>query len=1128
MVVCGPACSTSQRGGPGGGGAVGTDRGTRRALEEIAARQASGARSALVVPPPPGIDPGSVAPIETEDQAARRGLEATATELAAVAPRAAPSPKPNELSRRTALHVYASGRLALLRGDLQAARNDLQTATRLDPDAVEPWEAYGEALLRSGQVGPAIESLSRAVERGSTDPLTLLTVARDAQQRGDHQRAAAVLVAMRNSPSMAGDLALPYVVSAMLGESLVKSGRLSAAQECLAVAADLPEQFNHPTRFREELADVYRHRADLWRAIGDVSCRLGRYEEAREAYDRAAGIPSLDPGATLARRVYADLRTGRGGAGALAVLDEMSSPDGRVEERHIPIIRYLVAHAPEVGPMLGRAIEEARSARSEPEAASIAGRRARAAAAAFPVRDPRPAREVLRRRLAECPTDEAAIGDLLGTYAGAESREVAAELSRLVERAPGTARSLADAALRQRSRTYGPLADALRSGRLSAAGRVLLSALAERAGDERAGFELEQAVQAGKGSPDAAAAVVSVAAALGRWDLAEQGIVVLSGTGNGDEWRTDWASQNWLARSLVQVQRFDEAWQCVSAAIAAEDRAASATVGAADLRLAADLAIATGHAREGEGYLRRAIEADPYVESPYLGLISLYAGGGALADQNRLFETIRAAREAIGSGRGLRLLRAQEMAGAGQLAQAEPELLDLAQDDPRDGAPIRVLIAIWDNQAKRGPGESPLPGRGRERMQAIADSDPGAPWPLLALARLEAHSDRQGAIEHLKAAVGAALPAEAETLSAGLEDLLRILGRADEADQHALARLRSGRPTIPNTVALAAVLARTGQVDEAGSVFSGRLPAGAMLDSQQLGALAEAVQSVARAAAPGAVTVARTLGAADPTPDPGLYRLWAQAIAQGGTPDDAIEFVRSAQARGMVEPVLTALLSGSRRADSRLTAAELAYTMGGVLVSRGSEADAIPLNELALTYDPEHAMAANDLGYTLLEQGRDLEKAERLLESAHRSLPEDANITDSIGWLRYKRGVLADETDAAGRVRQGAVSLLRRAVEQMSRNGDGTIIDHLGDALWASGNHEEAKNQWRVANRRAQELLSAANSRGSPDSPAAQRLKGLVDSTNKKQRAVLQGREPAIAPQLTTAAPEPSRPPGDR
>jgi len=104
----------------------------------------------------------------------------------------------------------------------------------------------------------------------------------------------------------------------------------------------------------------------------------------------------------------------------------------------------------------------------------------------------------------------------------------------------------------------------------------------------------------------------------------------------------------------------------------------------------------------------------------------------------------------------------------------------------------------------------------------------------------------------------------------------------------------------------------------------------------------------------------------------------------------------------------------------------------------------------ALTLEPEQPSVLNYLGYSLVEMGRKLAEAERMIRTAVEQRPEDGYIVDSLGWVYYRFGEF-DE----------AVRHLERAVEL--RPVDPVINDHFGDALWMVGRRIEARFQWRRA-----------------------------------------------------------------
>ena len=104
----------------------------------------------------------------------------------------------------------------------------------------------------------------------------------------------------------------------------------------------------------------------------------------------------------------------------------------------------------------------------------------------------------------------------------------------------------------------------------------------------------------------------------------------------------------------------------------------------------------------------------------------------------------------------------------------------------------------------------------------------------------------------------------------------------------------------------------------------------------------------------------------------------------------------------------------------------------------------------ALQLAPDQALVLNYLGYSWIDQGKNMKEGMKLIEKAVQLKPDDGYIVDSLGWAHYKQGNYKD-----------AVRYLERAVE--IRPEDPTLNDHLGDAFWQVGRFQEAKFQWSQA-----------------------------------------------------------------
>ena len=104
----------------------------------------------------------------------------------------------------------------------------------------------------------------------------------------------------------------------------------------------------------------------------------------------------------------------------------------------------------------------------------------------------------------------------------------------------------------------------------------------------------------------------------------------------------------------------------------------------------------------------------------------------------------------------------------------------------------------------------------------------------------------------------------------------------------------------------------------------------------------------------------------------------------------------------------------------------------------------------ALKLSPEQPEILNYLGYSWVDQGRNLPQAVAMLEKARALSPMDGYIVDSVGWAYYRLGRYAD----AAKTLEEAVLLVP---------GDPTINEHLGDAYWRVGRKLDAHFQWSHA-----------------------------------------------------------------
>ena len=175
---------------------------------------------------------------------------------------------------------------------------------------------------------------------------------------------------------------------------------------------------------------------------------------------------------------------------------------------------------------------------------------------------------------------------------------------------------------------------------------------------------------------------------------------------------------------------------------------------------------------------------------------------------------------------------------------------------------------------------------------------------------------------------------------------------------------------------------------------------------------------------------------------------------------------------------------------------DVLYLLSGLYLQNEQKGVAEQVLRQLLAVDPTHAGAANDLGYFLTEEGRDLTEAERLIRRAVDAEPFNSSFLDSMGWVLYKLGRFAE-----------AQKYLERAA---GAEADPVVLNHLGDDQYRLGDKDAASKSWKQAGER---LLAAGDNRDD--------LKGLQQQLLQKQQELDSGRPVDVAPATRPAATQP-------
>jgi tetratricopeptide (TPR) repeat protein len=144
--------------------------------------------------------------------------------------------------------------------------------------------------------------------------------------------------------------------------------------------------------------------------------------------------------------------------------------------------------------------------------------------------------------------------------------------------------------------------------------------------------------------------------------------------------------------------------------------------------------------------------------------------------------------------------------------------------------------------------------------------------------------------------------------------------------------------------------------------------------------------------------------------------------------------------------------------------AQLHHFLGVLYELSGDKDRAIERYEEAIRYGPDLAEAKNNLAYIYAEQGTNLDRALDLAQDAKSLAPENASVSDTLGWVLYKRGLSGTaitylkEAEAATDPRDASLGVVRHHLAQAyEKNGETEkAIETLDRSLAALEEHMEA------------------------------------------------------------------------
>jgi tetratricopeptide (TPR) repeat protein len=171
---------------------------------------------------------------------------------------------------------------------------------------------------------------------------------------------------------------------------------------------------------------------------------------------------------------------------------------------------------------------------------------------------------------------------------------------------------------------------------------------------------------------------------------------------------------------------------------------------------------------------------------------------------------------------------------------------------------------------------------------------------------------------------------------------------------------------------------------------------------------------------------------------------------------------------------------------------QLYFYLGSFQDKLGMRSDCVKTMRKVLDLNPDHIQALNYLGYTLADMNDHLDEAENFVRHALKLKPNDGYITDSLGWVLFRRGQVKE-----------AIETLESAYK--IKPDESIIAEHLGDAYLRFSLRNKARQMYL----RAVRLESDAANKSKLQQKIANLEHPLDHSTSQME---------------TTAAPNPREP----
>lgn len=1060
---------------------------------------------------------------------------------------------------------FGAGQRHLDAGRTNQAIASFRSAARLNPNRADIWAKLGHALNDAGNAIAAKAALQEAVARESTDFATLLAYGQLASRFRDDQTAAAVLLRASEHPDRLAEPGAESILAAELGACLLRLGHLDAGSVLIANLADMPDQLDAPTRYRRELDQLFRSRRSLFADAAQASFAVGAYERTLALLRRVESLPGSSEHRQLAALSYVLLSSGRPAIAAEALLNRFAHDTPDAES--FSLLEMIAEHS-DIGPLM-----ESRLRTIAAELPKDRRERARQSfTLARSVLHSRPADRlvILMSHLESHPADmtvlsaflceapASSVKDLLGLFPMLEP-EISGLRLALHEEDP---EALGPIRIRRHLRE-GRFEDALElatpiDGNAEIVfTEIIVDAmqLAHAGQGEDADRLLDKAISQAS-SHEQQIAVSRALLNRGRFrDALRLLDPILSGDQTSAPLRL--LALHIAALTSDRLGDSDEALRLSDAALEIDPlhslvarHVARMTESPAAIARLRDIPGTEADLLRSQAQSAMAKEQFDLAERLLLSAWERPLADDGIADML--------------AGLWLRsdsLPRAEQWLIEQSLRFPDRERLAvlLSRIRAEDRRPDESLNGIATALASR-PGSEAL----SREMERILREDLGSEDRWLSQARNRlAGAPRtfgtlaeQSEVELLSGDILQSLtlvefatdlapdlrPIESRMVSSILEEAAREIVNSRKAETGVLdvyERVfeRLDQPTRGACLGKISIVAMR-EFPSAEELTELATRAGSLYPDIREEAFIYAAHSVMVASRGNQSTLnyeeyrevasevyAQATRVLTPYPSRvlGEWIDFAQVDMDFLTLSQAIRSLgedRGPRDQRLRDALTHMLSSGIARQQANLSAdtlADAAHQLAFILSINNDFETASVLYEEALRIYPDHIETNNSYGYRLLTRGEQTGRAIRMIERAYTLDPNTPHIVDSMGWARYKQGRFTDEVDPESqRVTHGAITILRRARSLAEMRNDSKLnlvftIDHLGDALWANGQREEAIEAWQEATNLAEEVKRSFANVTIPISIEVE-IQDLLENAMAKSRAANEDRPPPIAP----------------